>query len=134
MEEGDRILVPTGDYQGIWRVCTTSWTKDDEPIVGKQVVDMTTRRTDMYNGKEWTTILDQLFGKGTGYLVGHKWQSFRWSMDGPSLVVQEPMDGSYNIVMSNGERYPLSIIEGKLYSTLPVHGNRITTKHLAAIH
>jgi len=133
LEEGDRILVPKGDYSGIWKVRTTDWVKDDEPTIGKKVLDLDTKQCYIFNGKVWSKLIDQLFGRGRGYLVNHKWVDFKWTQEGSALVIQEPMDGAYNIVLSDGSIQPLSIIDGTLYSTFPVSGNRVITKHMASI-
>ena len=133
LEDGNRVLVPSGEYEGIWKVRDIDWVRDDVSVEGRRIYDLSTKRSLLFHGDHWTTICEDILGKDPrGRLSAEdgilSWNDFRWTQEGTKLVIQDPRDGAYEIVMEDGNVYALSIIDKNIYSELPTQGLQVCLK------
>ena len=125
LNTGDRVLVPHGEFVGIWRVERETWELDDEPVVGKKVYRLDTRESYTCHGDRWTSTSQDVLGDGRGYLNGNfEWHDMKYVQEDNRLVFQDTLDGIYNIV-TEMDVYEFSVIDGRIYSELETDGETV---------
>ena len=150
-----RVLVPSGPYRGFWTTTDRGpWNADDDrdAVAGDTVTDTVTRQMYVCNADgDWTSAVSlvcppeqrpldandpkSLGGGGTTYCVDGDMRAIRFEERGPELLMRNAPDGPYLVVTADGNVHPAAVVDGQMYSNMPVSkdGTRLQMRHAARV-
>lgn len=125
VRDGHRILVPSGNYEGLWTVHLNKWKKAEPSVRGRRVVDLNSRKAYVFNGKQWAHLFDTVFEKPPDLpehvakpaTLQRKKNKTTWQAPRIELGKLVAPDGAYTVYFPTGS-VPVTVIDGVSYSHL----------------
>lgn len=115
LREGDRVLVPRGEYEGLWRVRLSQWVRAEASVPWRDVTDLRTFQRFTFNGERWLAYTEEVLGHGEGVLEVSKDGQLAWrerTLSGTHHV-HNLCDGAYTLYQG-GSVYPAVVLQGQL--------------------
>lgn len=110
LRDGDRILVPHGEYQGLWRVQVGQWVRAEPTETWRPVTDLRTMQRFTYNGERWLSYAEEVLGVASGVLEARRDGTIEWR---EARGHRNLADGAY-VLYQGVASFPATVLDGEL--------------------